>query len=151
MSRAKLQVLVIPFLQEGASVRYCIFRRADMGIWQFIAGGGEAGEAPLEAARRETWEETGIEEAVTFYPLESICSIPTQNFSEKSRQEWGEECLVIPEYAFAARVNTPRIILSAEHGEYVWVDYPTAIQLLKFDSNKTALWELDQKIRQKRI
>lgn len=151
MSRAKMQVLVIPFLPQGEFILYCIFRRADMGIWQFIAGGGEAGEAPLEAAKRETREETGIERDAAFYPLDSICSIPTQCFSEKSRKEWGEACLVIPEYAFAVKVNSTRVVLSAEHGEYRWVDYLTALRLLKFDSNKTALWELDQKIKQNRI
>lgn len=151
MSRAKMQVLILPFLREGESVLYCIFRRADMGIWQFIAGGGEAGEAPLEAAKRETREESGIGEEAAFYPLESICSIPTQCFSEKSRKAWGEACLVIPEYAFAVEVNSTRIVLSAEHGEYRWVDDLTATRMLKYDSNKTALWELDQKIKQNRI
>lgn len=151
MSRAKMQVLVIPFFQEGNSVQYCIFRRADMGIWQFIAGGGEADETPLETARRETREETGIGPNAVFHQLASICSIPTQIFSERIRADWGEECLVIPEYAFAARVHAMEIVLSAEHVKYRWVDYHTALQLLKFDSNKTALWELDQKIKQKRI
>lgn len=151
MSRARMQVLIIPFTQEGDAAKYCILRRSDMLFWQFIAGGGEAGETPLEAAKRETWEETGIKENTFFYPLESTCSIPTENFSTKSRKEWGVDCLVIPEYSFAARVKTTDIVLSAEHSEYRWVDYIPAIQLLKFDSNKTALWELDQKIKQKRI
>lgn len=151
MSRAKMQVLIIPFLREGESVLYGIFRRADMGIWQFIAGGGEDGEMPPEAAKRETREETGIGEDAVFYSLESICSIPAQCFSEKSRKVWGETCLVIPEYAFAVEANSTRIVLSAEHGEYRWVDYLTATRLLHYDSNKTALWELDQKIKQNRI
>ena len=37
--------------------------------------------------------------------------------------------------------------LSHEHTEYDWVDYETAIKRLRYDSNKTALWELDNKIK----
>ena len=42
------------------------------------------------------------------------------------------------------------IELSSEHTIYEWVDYDTAIQRLRYDSNKTALWELDNKIKMKR-
>jgi len=54
---------------------------------------------------------------------------------------------VIPEYAFAVEVSDMKIRLSDEHTEYRWVDYQTAKSMLKYDSNKTALWELDNKLR----
>ena len=41
MARAAYQVLVIPFWMESNEPQYCVFRRSDMQIWQFIAGGGE--------------------------------------------------------------------------------------------------------------
>ena len=41
MARAKYQVLVIPYHIENGNVKYCIFKRNDMKVWQFIAGGGE--------------------------------------------------------------------------------------------------------------
>lgn len=37
MARAKYQVLVIPYFIENNIVKYCIFNRSDMDIWQFIA------------------------------------------------------------------------------------------------------------------
>lgn len=40
------------------------------------------------------------------------------------------------------------ISISHEHGCFEWVDYPTAKERLKYDSNKVALWELDNKIRE---
>ena len=55
--------------------------------------------------------------------------------------------MVIPEYTFAARMNTTILELSQEHTEYEWVDYKTALKRLRYDSNKTALWELDSKIK----
>lgn len=41
MARARYQVLVIPYCIQDGNVQFCLFRRSDMGIWQFIAGGGE--------------------------------------------------------------------------------------------------------------
>ena len=68
--------------------------------------------------------------------------IPTYCFKE-ARKIWGENCLVIPEYTFAARMDTTILELSQEHTKYEWVDYKTALKRLRYDSNKTALWELD--------
>ena len=39
------------------------------------------------------------------------------------------------------------ISISREHGCFEWVDYSTAKERLRYDSNKVALWELDNKIR----
>lgn len=83
MARARYQVLVIPYCIEDRNVQFCLFRRSDMGIWQFIAGGGEAD---------------------TFLQL------------------------------------------SHEHTEYKWLTYAEAQTVLRYDSNKTALWELNRRI-----
>lgn len=42
MSRAKYQVLVIPYYVENEMIHYCLFHRSDMDVWQFIAGGGDS-------------------------------------------------------------------------------------------------------------
>ena len=55
--------------------------------------------------------------------------------------------MVFPEYTFAVRMDTTILELSQEHTEYEWVDYKTALKKLSYDSNKTALWELDSKIK----
>ena len=41
-------------------IEYAIFQRSDGDYWQAIAGGGEEGETPEEAAKREIQEEAGI-------------------------------------------------------------------------------------------
>ena len=37
MARARYQVLVIPYCIEDSNAQFCLFRRSDMGIWQFMA------------------------------------------------------------------------------------------------------------------
>lgn len=147
MARAKYQVLVIPYYIEKEIVKYCIFHRSDMNVWQFIAGGGEdEDETVIISAMRESYEEANIERNCKYTSLDTQSSIPTYCFKE-ARDIWGEDCLVIPEYAFAVRLERKILKLSNEHTEYEWTDYKTAMRRLKYDSNKTALWELDNKIK----
>ena len=147
MARAKYQVLVLPYRKQGDQTLYCIFKRSDMDAWQFIAGGGETEDAsPLISAKREANEEAGISCDKLFHALETTCSISTEGF-KKARQVWGETCLVIPEYCFAVELTEETIKISHEHTSFEWVDYTTAVRRLKYDSNKVALWELENKIK----
>ncbi|WP_160687678.1 NUDIX domain-containing protein [Clostridium sp. C2-6-12] len=146
MARAKYQVLVIPYIIQDETIKYAVFNRSDMQIWQFIAGGGEDGETPLQSAKLEAYEEAGILFDNKYYSLETCCSISTECF-EVHRSIWGEECLVIPEYTFAVNIRGDEIKLSNEHIDYEWMDYQTAKEKLRYDSNKVALWEVDNKIK----
>jgi dATP pyrophosphohydrolase len=147
MSRAPFQVLVFPYRQTSTgSYLYAIFFRSSPrygAFWQGIAGGGEDDETPLQAAVRESWEEGGLFLETPFLKLDSIATIPTP---QVAGMLWGPDVLVIPEYAFGADVQDQEKILSPEHQEFRWVDYRTAQSLLRFDSNKNALWELDYRL-----
>lgn len=130
--------------QEG--VRYAIFRRADSDIvfWQWLSGGGENKETPLEAARREAFEEGGISPECNFIALDSKFTIPVVGIC--GYLKWGPRVLVVPEHCFGVRIDDHRIKLSREHSEFRWVDYDTAWELLRFDSNRNALWELNHRL-----
>ncbi len=146
--RAKYQVLVLPY-KIADSISYCIFRRSDTDCWQFVAGGGETEDITVMAsAKREAFEEAGIPMDAKLTQLETRCSISTECF--RARAVWGADCLVIPEYAFAVEM-TGDIQISDEHTEFLWVDYDTAMAKLRYDSNKVALWELDNKLRMGRL
>lgn len=140
--RAPFQILVIPYKTMGTKPLFCIYRRADSGDWQFIAGGGEDTETPLEAAKRETFEESGIKSA-NWTELKSLSYLPVTVIQEKYRRNWEKDTYVIPEYAFGTEY-TGDMTLSAEHTEYIWVTYEEAVKKLKWDSNRTALYELNR-------
>ena len=147
MSRAPFQVLVIPYNILKDTIRYCIFERTQpMFQVQFIAGGGEDDETPIEAAERECFEEAQIQSG-NFIKLTSLCYIPTHIFSENQRKIWGEDVFVIPEHAFAVELKSADIVISEEHTWYKWVSYEEALSSLKWDSNKTALYELNCRIK----
>jgi len=142
--RAEFQVLVIPFIRnENEGTKYLVFKRTDNSNWQFIAGGGEDSEIPLEAAKRETREEANII-ASEFYFLKTISMIPITEFrGHKSKKG----LYVIPEYCFAVEMKNAVINISMEHTDYKLATYTEATSLLRYDGNKTALWELNERIK----
>ena len=119
-----------------------------MGVWQAIAGGGEEGETPIESAKRETFEEAGISVKSKFTQLTSVASVPVEAISGFI---WGKDVLVIPEYSFGVEVLTKKIHLEREHAMYEWLTYNKAYEKLEWDSNKTALWELNYRLKNGRL
>ena len=148
MARAPFQTLIIPFIIENDNQKFAVFKRADRNIWQFVSGGGEDKETPLEAAKRECLEEAEIPYDTTLYKLDTINTIPAEIFSEKYTKNWDKNCFVIKEYTFAVKLEKDIIKISNEHSEYRWVNYEEAVNLLRYDSNKTALTELRARIRE---
>jgi dihydroneopterin triphosphate diphosphatase len=146
MARAPFQVLVIPYRRRfDGDYEFALFRRADEGYWQAIAGGGEDKETPLQAARREAFEEAGITLEAPCRPLDTMASVQVTCFRDSHL--WGDSVYVIPEYCFGVDTTSLTLILSNEHTELRWARYAEAAQMVRYDSNRVALWELNQKIR----
>ena len=138
--REPYQILSIPYRIVDGTPLFCIFRRADSSYWQFVAGGGENGETPIEAAKRETIEEMGVEPK-NIKQLTCIAYVPAEVVAESRRQHWNKNTYVIPEYSFAFECDSDPT-LSLEHIEYKWLTYDEARKLLKWDSNKVAMYEI---------
>ena len=147
MTRAPYQCLILPYIIEDGIIKYGVFKRSDHGFWQFISGGGEEGETPIETAHRECFEEAEIPNNSPIYPLDAMCTIPAEIFCDEYRAGWGPQCYVIKEYAFALPLEKDIIKISKEHSEYRFVEFEEAMELLKHDSNKTALRELRARIK----
>jgi len=126
-----------------------VFRRADAGYWQFIAGGGEGSESPLEAARREAWEEGAISAAAPLFPLDSRNTVPVLELAGFLR--WGPDVLVVPEYTFGVLISAAELRIGPEHTAFRWVDYDTCREMLHWDSNRNALHELNHRVIQRMI
>jgi 8-oxo-dGTP pyrophosphatase MutT (NUDIX family) len=118
-TRRSYGIIPIAF-EEGAPV-FLILRAYQH--WGFPKGQAEPGEAPLEAARREMREETGIADFAL---------------------SWGEVCMETEPYSggkvstfYPARVRRQQITLPVspelgrpEHDEYRWVSFEEARALL---------------------
>ena len=146
MPRAPFQVLVLPFRRAASGqFEFALFRTAD-GYWQGVAGGGEEGEAPFDAAQRELREEIGLHaDEQRWVKLDATCSVPVHHFRDSPR--WDDQIYVIPEHAFGVDAQGHTIVLSREHTEFKWMAFADAQAAAHYDSNRTALWELHQRLR----
>jgi dATP pyrophosphohydrolase len=146
MARAPFQVLVYAcYPTQDSEFAYLLLKRSDEGWWQGIAGGGEGSETPLEAAKRETLEETGIPKDSRFLQLITVLPIPATEF--RYSHLWGRKVCVIPQYCFGVLPKEKKIVLSSEHTDYKWLMYEEAYRLMKYEDNKIALWELDKRLK----
>ena len=143
--RAPFQVLVIPFRCTAARVEFAVLKRSDAGYWQFVAGGGEDDETPLKAAQREIKEEIGIDASDRIIRLDSMATVPRTYFA--AADSWGGDIFVIPEHCFAVDVGKDVLTVSREHTELRWVGYEEAMSLLEWDSNRNALWEVNERLK----
>ena len=141
--RAPFQILVIPFRRTVAGLEFAVLKRSDADYWQFVAGGGEDDEMPITAAQRETQEEIGATGDII--QLDSLSTMPKACFA--AADSWHTDVYVIPEHCFAICVDGSEISLSHEHTDFRWLSFEEASLLLKWDSNRNALWELNERLR----
>ena len=142
--RAPYQVLILPYYKGEKGIEYAIFHRSDADYWQGIAGGGEDGETVIESAIREAWEEAGIPKNSLYMRLDTVTSMPTEGFADSFH--WDKNIYVINENCYGVNVIDKQLKLSYEHTEYKWVKYNDASSCLKWDGNKTALYELNKRL-----
>ena len=140
--RAPFNVLVLPYRRLPDEISFLIAQRSDDGSWQGIAGGGEDEETPMQAAIRELREETQLS-GEEWIPLDTRASVPRIHF--KDHEHWADFPYVITEFSFGVRVLGEPII-SHEHQALRWCTYSEASEFLRYDSNRTALWELNERI-----
>ncbi len=145
MARAPFIVFVYPYIKtDDNDFEYALLKSAERNIWEAVAGGGEDAETLLEAAVRETFEETGIRVESPPVQLDTKAPVPVTRFKES--HSWGN-MYVIPIHYFGIRAENRQIRMSEEHSEYKWLKYHDARELLKFEDDKIALWELDRRVR----
>lgn len=142
--RQPYETLIFPYRRYEKEVKFAIFLRSDMKIWQGICGGGEEGETILETAKREAYEEAGINYTSDYIQLDTMTTIPITSISSMSSLKGN--IYVVKEYCFGVDAMNQEIKLSDEHIEYRWLTYSEAKELLKWDSDKTALWELNERL-----
>jgi bis(5'-nucleosidyl)-tetraphosphatase len=103
------------------------------GHWDFPKGNIEDGEDEVQAAYREIFEETGIQN-VHF----------VEGFRKKIQYYYRRGDILIQKEAifYLAITNTKEITLSNEHIGYAWKDYMEAMNQLTYKSAKDLLKEV---------
>lgn len=144
--RQPKQVHIFLYRQRNGCYEYAVFQRADLLVcWQGVCGGLEDDETLEQGARRELMEEAGITVEAPLHLLESTSYLPSGIFGEKTRKRWGNETILVPMYSFGMPYDG-EIKLSEEHADVKWLPYEDAHALVYFDTQKTSLYELNERL-----
>ena len=111
----------------GVDGRVLVIHHRRIGIWVPVGGELEPGETPLEAARRELHEETGL--AGTFPPLAGAADGEPPGFLGYEEHESGVKGLHM-NFVFVADVaDDAEVRPNHEFGEYRWLDFAAMARL----------------------
>ena len=76
-----------------------------------------------------------------------MCGAGEGDNAASTGRHWPDDLFVVPEYAFGLFVSDGTVPLSDEHIEVAWLPFCESHERLTWDSNKVALWELEQRLR----
>jgi ADP-ribose pyrophosphatase YjhB (NUDIX family) len=116
---APLATRIVPGVSVAVtdeSGKLLMIRRSDNDCWAIPGGAQEVGETPLEAARREVREETGIVCEIT--GLIGVFSNPRNVVEFTSNGEVRQEFSIL----FAGRAIDGEIAISEESREVAWLN-----------------------------
>jgi len=152
MTHAPFRVLVYPYRRlAGGGLQYALFRRRGLRRWHGISGPSKGDEIPLEAARREAYEEANIPFDRKIVQLSTVVPVPI-SFLRKSRayEKLSESDLyVIPQYCFGLSAPNSRIAPRRDDVEFRWVSYEAAQSMIQFQANRIAFWELHARLTER--
>ena len=125
---------IIPFIIEDVKLKFLLIKN-NLG-WEFPKGGLNEGESQLEAALRETKEETSLTfKRVYDFKFESRYFL-TKNYSTGEKLEVPEPKTVT---YFMGEASSKDVKLSWEHDSYGWFTVLEASKKLYFSKKKEVL------------
>ncbi|MCD6495310.1 NUDIX domain-containing protein [Candidatus Bipolaricaulota bacterium] len=122
---------------DGGERKYLLLRHRHGGHWGFPKGHIEAGESEMDAALRETREETGISDLRVMPGFRELSSY---QFHRGSRLVFKENVY------FLARAAHTKPILSREHTQCQWLAYAETRERLSFDDMRHILDQAEQSL-----
>lgn len=138
--RLSLEIQAVIFRLKPRLEFLMLHRISKLGnFWQNLSGGVEEGENLLQTLKWELIEETGISSKQILRIIEKI------HYYEWLKTSGEMKGKKIKEWVFGVEVDPNFMVeLSEEHYEYRWCNFEEAMKLLKWDQNKTALFKLNE-------
>lgn len=124
---------------------YAVLQRTDdPGIFQGASGGVRDDESPKQTARRVASYEAGAPVGARLFQLTATGYVPVTVFGPHAA-EWGDDVVVVPIYFYAMQLD--EILFSEQHKSVQWHPYDETARLFTFESQRTGLWELNERLR----
>lgn len=122
-------------------------RMAHPGFWQSVTGSREGDEAPVDTARREVAEETGINTAL--YDLDDWQIMNTFEIFAEWRHRYASDVTHNVEHVFGLQVPQRLAVTLAadEHRDCAWVPWQAAAERCFSWSNRDAILMLPEHVK----
>ncbi len=117
----------VVFRRINEEYRFLLIKNKRSNHWGFPKGHMEKGETREETAMREVLEETGVH----IHIYEGFCT--------ESRYRIASRIEKRVDVFLASTTDTQTIIQKEEIEDYIWLRYPEALQMLKFDNDREIL------------
>ena len=117
----------VVFRRINEEYRFLLIKNRRSNHWGFPKGHMEKGETREETAVREVLEETGLH----IHIFEDFCS--------ESRYRIGAKIEKRVDVFLASTTDTQTVIQKEEIEDYIWLKYPEALQMLKFENDREIL------------
>ena len=140
MNLAPYKILIFPYrITKKNELEFAICKRKSENHWQALAGQGVDDESPSDTVKRVGFELFGIDKSNEYFQLDSVAMIPAEYAIDFDRKNIPN---VIPETCHSIKINLNGLIKKDDLEDFRWLSYSDALELVKWDSNKTALWEI---------
>ncbi len=143
----KLPVSVLVVIHT-AELEVLLIERADRpGFWQSVTGSQDPGEAPIDTARREVLEETGLDAA--HFALLDWHKQNQYEIYQHWRARYAPGVTHNTEHVFSLCLPSKRPVTLAprEHLQYAWLPWRDAADKVFSWSNAEAIRELPSRAR----
>lgn len=122
----------VVFRRINEEYRFLLIKNRRSNHWGFPKGHMEKGETREQTAIREVLEETGIH-------IDII-----DGFCRDSRYRIGSRIEKRVEVFLASTKDTQTVIQKEEIEDYIWLRYPEALNMLKFENDKDILMSVKE-------
>ncbi|MDM7859951.1 dihydroneopterin triphosphate diphosphatase [Alteromonas sp. ASW11-36] len=120
--------------------RVLLLRRDDDAqFWQSVTGTVEAGEAPIQTAYREVWEEVGIKLDPVNMPIQDCHTVNQFEIRKRWQHRYPPGVTVNTEYVFSVCVDGDLPICLTEHTAYEWLSKDAAVKRVWSETNRLAI------------
>ncbi|MGL5059648.1 MAG: bis(5'-nucleosyl)-tetraphosphatase [Microcoleus sp.] len=139
---------IVPIFETQSDILFLLIQH-QAGHWAFPKGHADPGESPLETAKREFEEETGISdfkileeprftEHYSFIKKEKVIE-STGHYSVAKPGEVIEKTVIY----FLGFVNSMEVVMQEEEIQnYAWVSFEEAMKLITFEENRRIFGEV---------
>lgn len=124
----------IVFYEKFGARKYLLLKH-HRGHWDLPKGNIEAGEIPIETAKREVFEETGIGR-LRFY----------EGFVKKIEYHYRRKEGLVHKTVifFLAESPVKNVKISCEHKDFAWLDFNNALKTATFRNTKRLIKEAEK-------